>query len=76
MKHILQEILLRLLNTGRQEGREVAYENVYRTWRKLCRRQGQFTLYRAKGCEACSNTGYKGRSACMSLLIASDSIRS
>jgi type II secretory ATPase GspE/PulE/Tfp pilus assembly ATPase PilB-like protein len=37
--------------------------------------RGQFTLYRAKGCEACSNTGYKGRVGLHELLIASDSIK-
>jgi type II secretory ATPase GspE/PulE/Tfp pilus assembly ATPase PilB-like protein len=37
--------------------------------------KGQFTLYKAKGCEACGNTGYKGRVGLHELLIASDTIK-
>jgi len=33
------------------------------------------TLYRAKGCEKCANTGYKGRSAIMELLYGTDEIK-
>ena len=35
----------------------------------------QITLYRAKGCEECNNTGYRGRIAIHELLTTSESIR-
>ena len=35
----------------------------------------ELTLYRAKGCEKCANTGYKGRTAIMELLVGSDAIK-
>src|SRR5712672_2140493 len=77
MKHILQEYCSELLNTGPfKRDAKSAYENVYRDLAKsYAGDRGQFTLYRAKGCEACSNTGYKGRVALHELLIASDSIK-
>jgi len=37
--------------------------------------KGHFSLYKAKGCEACSNTGYKGRVGLHELLLASDNIK-
>ena len=33
------------------------------------------TLYEAKGCEECNNTGYRGRSAIVELLELNDQIR-
>ena len=37
--------------------------------------KGQFTLYRAKGCDTCGNSGYKGRAGLHELLIATDPIK-
>src|SRR5216684_2684113 len=77
MKHILQEYCSELLNTGPfKKDAKSAYENVYRDLAKsYAGDRGQFTLYKAKGCEACSNSGYKGRVGLHELLIASDSIK-
>src|SRR5712664_2749757 len=77
MKHILQEYCSELLNTGPfKRDAKSAYENVYRDLaRSYAGDKGQFVLYRAKGCEACSNTGYKGRVGLHELLIASDTIK-
>lgn len=36
---------------------------------------GRITLYKPGGCESCADTGYKGRSAIMELLVMSDPIR-
>jgi type II secretory ATPase GspE/PulE/Tfp pilus assembly ATPase PilB-like protein len=36
---------------------------------------GENRLYRGRGCEACGNTGYKGRIALHELLINNDDIR-
>src|SRR6267378_592375 len=77
MKHMLQEYCSELLNTGPfKRDAKSAYENVYRDLaRSYAGDKGQFALYRAKGCDACSNTGYKGRVGLHELLIASDTIK-
>jgi type II secretory ATPase GspE/PulE/Tfp pilus assembly ATPase PilB-like protein len=77
MKYILQEYCSELLNTGPfKKDAKSAYENVYRDLaRSYAGNKGQFALYKAKGCEACSNTGYKGRVGLHELLIASDTIK-
>jgi type II secretory ATPase GspE/PulE/Tfp pilus assembly ATPase PilB-like protein len=37
--------------------------------------KGQFTLYNKVGCDACSNTGYKGRVGLHELLLGSDQVK-
>jgi len=77
MKHILQEYCSELLNTAPfKKDAKAAYEGVYRDLaRHYAGDKGHFTLYKAKGCEACSNTGYKGRVGLHELLLASDVIK-
>jgi type II secretory ATPase GspE/PulE/Tfp pilus assembly ATPase PilB-like protein len=77
MKHLLQEYCAELLNTGPfKKDAKSAYEHVYRDLAKhYANDKGQFTLCRAKGCDACSDTGYKGRVGLHELLIASDHIK-
>ena len=76
VKQILQEYCSELLNTAPfKKDAKSAYEGVYRDLVKAYGDKGQFTLYKAKGCETCSNTGYKGRVGLHELLIASDSIK-
>jgi type II secretory ATPase GspE/PulE/Tfp pilus assembly ATPase PilB-like protein len=77
MKHLLQEYCSELLNTGPfKKDAKSAYEHVYRDLAKhYANDKGQFTLYKPKGCEACGNTGYKGRVGLHELLIASDRIK-
>src|SRR5213083_2398896 len=77
MKHMLQEYCSELLNTGPfKKDAKSAYENVYRDLaRSYAGDKGHFTLYRAKGCEACGNSGYKGRVGLHELLIASDTLK-
>jgi len=77
VKQILQEYCSELLNTAAfKKDAKSAYESVYRDLaRSYAADKGQFTLYKAKGCDACSNTGYKGRLGLHELLIASDTIK-
>jgi type II secretory ATPase GspE/PulE/Tfp pilus assembly ATPase PilB-like protein len=77
VRQLLQEYCTELLNTGPfKKDAKTAYESVYRDLVKSYGGdKGQFTLYRAKGCDACSNTGYKGRLGLHELLIASDRIK-
>src|SRR5580765_6932819 len=77
LKAVLEEYCSELLNTGPfKKDAKSAYEHVYRDLAKsYANDKGQFTLYRAKGCEACSNSGYKGRVGLHELLLASDIIK-
>jgi type II secretory ATPase GspE/PulE/Tfp pilus assembly ATPase PilB-like protein len=76
VRQILQEYCSELLNTGPfKKDAKSAYENIYRDLVKsYAGDKGQFTLYKAKGCEACTG-GYKGRVGLHELLIASDPIK-
>jgi len=77
MKHVLQEYCSELLNTGPfKKDAKSAYENIYRDLAKsYANDKGHFTLYKAKGCDACGNSGYKGRVGLHELLLASDTIK-
>jgi len=77
VRQMLQEYCSELLNTAPfKKDAKSAYESVYRDLaRSYASDKGQFTLYKAKGCDACSNTGYKGRLGLHELLIASDTIK-
>src|SRR5438876_1546789 len=77
VRQILQEYCSELLNTAPfKKDAKSAYENVYRDLaRSYAADKGHFTLYRAKGCDACGNSGYKGRVGLHELLIASDTLK-
>jgi type II secretory ATPase GspE/PulE/Tfp pilus assembly ATPase PilB-like protein len=77
IKQLLQEYCSELLNTGPfKKDPKSAYENVYKDLIKnYGNEKGQFTLYKAKGCEACGGSGYKGRAGLHELLIATDPIK-
>jgi type II secretory ATPase GspE/PulE/Tfp pilus assembly ATPase PilB-like protein len=44
-------------------------------WTEWYANGGQFTLYRAKGCDKCNQTGYKGRIGLHELMIADDAAK-
>jgi len=77
VKQMLQEYCSELLHTTPfKKDPKTSYENVYKDLVKTYGNdKGLFTLYKAKGCEACGNTGYKGRAGLHELLIASDPIK-
>ena len=39
------------------------------------KREKKVTLYRGKGCDNCSNTGYRGRTACFEVMEINDDVR-
>src|ERR1035437_6005207 len=77
VKQMLQEYCSELLHTTAfKKDPKTSYENVYKDLVKTYGNdKGQFTLYKAKGCEACGNTGYKGRAGLHELLIATAPIK-
>ena len=54
---------------------QAATEAVYQEWLKAHARDGKLTLYRAKGCDTCGGSGYKGRVGLHELLIGSDRLK-
>jgi type II secretory ATPase GspE/PulE/Tfp pilus assembly ATPase PilB-like protein len=77
LKSLLTEYCQELLNTPAfRNDAKAAYEAIYREWTKnYADEQGQFKLYRKVGCEACSNTGYKGRVGLHELLVGTDAVK-
>jgi len=65
MKHILQEYCSSCQHRAVQEGREVRLRERLQDLAKSYA-GAEASSPHGKGCEACSNTGYKGGSACMS----------
>ncbi len=50
-------------------------KKLYESWVKLYGEDGKLKFYRAKGCDKCNKTGYKGRIGLHELLIADDTIK-
>ena len=50
-------------------------KKVYDYWLKEYGKDGKLTFYRAKGCDTCGNTGYKGRVGLHELMVASEQIK-
>ena len=50
-------------------------KKVYDYWLKEYGKEGKLTFYRAKGCDTCGNTGYKGRVGLHELMVASEQIK-
>jgi type II secretory ATPase GspE/PulE/Tfp pilus assembly ATPase PilB-like protein len=50
-------------------------KKMYDYWLKEYGKDGKLTFNRAKGCDACGGTGYKGRVGLHELMVASDSVK-
>lgn len=50
-------------------------DEVIARWRSRYGASGKVTLYAARGCTACENTGYKGRQGVYELLLATSEIK-
>jgi len=48
---------------------------IMQQWQEAYAKDGKFKLYKAKGCAACSNTGYKGRIGMHELMTASPEVK-
>ncbi|WP_371323200.1 ATPase, T2SS/T4P/T4SS family [Dechloromonas sp. ZY10] len=73
---LLREYTSELEHTVRwRENPEAALAAVRQEWEAQFARDGRFTLYRAKGCAACNDTGYRGRVGLHELLVGSDQVK-
>jgi type II secretory ATPase GspE/PulE/Tfp pilus assembly ATPase PilB-like protein len=77
MRHFLQEYCEEMRNTPDfVVDAEGAMARIFDDWKKAyADDKGQFTLYRAKGCSECGNTGYRGRLGLHELMIGTDAIK-
>jgi type II secretory ATPase GspE/PulE/Tfp pilus assembly ATPase PilB-like protein len=50
-------------------------KKLYDYWLKEYGKDGKLTFYKAKGCETCGGSGYKGRVGLHELLVASDPVK-
>lgn len=76
MQHLLAEYCEELSNTENwKKDPKAASEVVQQEWAKYYAKNGQFTLYRAKGCPECSDSGYRGRVGLHELLAGTDPLK-
>lgn len=76
MKRLLTEYCEELTNTDNwKQDPKGSYEAVYRDWNSRYAKDGQFTLYRPKGCPVCNDTGYKGRVGLHELMAGTDGVK-
>ncbi len=76
MKRLLTEYCEELTNTDSwKKDPKGSYEAVYRDWNSRYAKDGQFTLYRPKGCSVCNDTGYKGRVGLHELMAGTDGVK-
>jgi type II secretory ATPase GspE/PulE/Tfp pilus assembly ATPase PilB-like protein len=77
VKHFLTEYCQELLNTPEfKADANASYKKVFeRFQRDYGFGKPEFRLYRAKGCDACGGTGYKGRVGLHEMLVGTDPIK-
>jgi len=76
LKRLLTEYCEELTNTESwKKDPKAAYEAIYKDWANRYSKDGQFTLYRPKGCSVCNDTGYKGRVGLHELMSGTESVK-
>jgi type II secretory ATPase GspE/PulE/Tfp pilus assembly ATPase PilB-like protein len=76
LKQLSAEYCEELANTQHwKKDAKAAADAVYQEWVKHYARDGKFTLYRAKGCDTCGGSGYKGRVGLHELLAGTDPVK-
>ena len=76
IKQLLHEYSEELTNTDHwKKNPAAAMEEIYKEWVSRYSKGGKFTLYRAKGCPACNDTGYKGRVGLHELMVGTDAVK-
>lgn len=76
LKQMLAEYCEELRNTAAwKQNPQAEMAKQYQQWQQRYAKDGQITLYRAKGCDKCGNTGYKGRVGLHELLVGTDPVK-
>jgi type II secretory ATPase GspE/PulE/Tfp pilus assembly ATPase PilB-like protein len=69
------EVEMEALATEYVENTDWDSKLIHKKWHEDHTKDGEFTLYKAKGCKACNNTGYRGRLGLYELMTVTPSIR-
>ncbi len=76
VRQLLEEYSAELTNTDAwKKDPQGSLDAIHKEWLSRYAKDGKFTLYRTKGCQTCSDTGYKGRVGLHELLVGSDSVK-
>lgn len=76
IQQLLHEYCDELTNTDDWKKNPAAsMEAIHQEWLSRYSKGGKFTLYRAKGCPTCNDTGYKGRVGLHELLVGTDPVK-
>ncbi|MDQ5879115.1 MAG: hypothetical protein QG638_1850 [Pseudomonadota bacterium] len=76
IKHLLAEYSDELTHTDKWvKDPKASMEAIYKEWVQRYGKDGKFTLYKAKGCPTCNDTGYKGRLGLHELLVGTDPVK-
>jgi len=77
IKGMLNEYCVELQNTTSwKKDPDAAFKAVYQSWIKnFGNDKGQLALYKATGCDKCSNTGYKGRVGLHELMEGTEAVK-
>jgi type II secretory ATPase GspE/PulE/Tfp pilus assembly ATPase PilB-like protein len=77
IRALIEEYSLELQNTATwKKDPKGSRDRLYESWvKEFGNDKGEIILHTAKGCDACGNTGYKGRLGLHELLIGTDRIK-
>jgi type II secretory ATPase GspE/PulE/Tfp pilus assembly ATPase PilB-like protein len=77
VKHFLTEYCAELLNTEEfKKDPNAGYKRVFEGFQKEYGfGKPEYKMYKAKGCEACGGTGYKGRVGLHELMVGTDPVK-
>ncbi|HJW23832.1 MAG TPA: ATPase, T2SS/T4P/T4SS family [Rhodocyclaceae bacterium] len=76
IQHMLTEYCEELGNTDFwRKDPKGSMDAIQQEWTSRYAKDGKFTLYHPKGCDACSGTGYKGRVGLHELLVGTDRVK-
>jgi len=76
LKSFISEYAEELVKTpGWKTDPQGSFKKLYDRWIAEYGKEGKLQMYRAKGCEKCGNTGYKGRVGLHELMVASDRVK-
>ncbi|MBS1188473.1 MAG: type secretory pathway, ATPase PulE/Tfp pilus assembly pathway, ATPase PilB [Rhodocyclaceae bacterium] len=76
MKHLVDEYCEELANTDSWKKDPQGFRDaIHKEWASRYAKDGKFTLYHAKGCDACNGSGYKGRVGLHELLVGTDTVK-
>ena len=76
LKSFITEYVEELVKTSSwKQDAQGQFKKLYDYWIQEYGKDGKLTMYRAKGCEKCGGSGYKGRVGLHELMVATDPVK-